>query len=239
MSDDGAYVVYAPNRETFWGYTDPPTQLIRWNRVTDERQVIVTVPEGQSLSGGPISSDAHTITYRIDDQNFRWRNGQSEALPKGQIRAVADDGDSIIYEADRYIGDPAPADILRWRNGRSQKITQGEFRGLSDDGNTFLLMTATPDGSALKDLAVWSRGTLTVLGPEPANGRLSGDGRVAVWWQQESEDPNGPSVVYRKKVGEEPVRIIRYPTASYISSFAISEDGSRITFVQGGGIYLR
>ena len=86
---------------------------------------------------------------------------------------------------------------------------------------------------------MWSNGTLTTLAPQPAAGTLSGDGRVAVWQQQESSDPDGPWAVYRKEVGKDAVRIIRYPTYARATGFALSADGSRLAYADETGVFLR
>lgn len=203
ITDDGNDVVYTP----YEGITDfltDPRELIRWNRITGEREVIVSVPEGQSIRG-IISGDGRTIIYEVDE-DATW--------------------------SDR------PVEVYRWRDGQSERIGQGRFHTVSDDGSVVLLNTATPDGLQLKDLAMWSNGTLTVLAPQPVVGYLSGDGRIAVWHQQESSDPNGPSAVYRKEVGQEAVPIIRYSSARS-TAFALSEDGSRLAYTDGSGIFLR
>ncbi|GAA3604027.1 hypothetical protein GCM10022236_02210 [Microlunatus ginsengisoli] len=60
-----------------------------------------------------------------------------------------------------------------------------------------------------------------------------------VWQQQESSDPAGPAAVYRKEVGQDAVQIIRYPSASRASGFAISRDGSRLAYTQAEGTFVR
>ena len=202
LTDDGDVVVYAP----YTGITDfweRPTELIRWDRTTGEKQVLASVPEGQSISG-----------------------------------VVSGDGGTVIYEVDEELDQWGPVVVYRWRDGHSERIGQGGYQAVSDDGNTVLLNTVGADGQ-LRDLALWSGGTLTTLAPQPADGVLSGDGRVAVWQQEESGNVDGPWGVYRKDVGHDAVRIIRYPTSDRASGFALSTDGSRLAYADASGVFLR
>ena len=242
ITDDGKYVVYAPDNG-ITDFVEPPTQLIRWNRMTDEKEVLVSVPEDHTIGGGPINQDGHTIIYQVNgggvSKNFRWRDGQSESLPDGAIRSISADGNTLIYEVDDHPNDPGPVEVFRWRDGQSQLLARGGFQAVSDDGNTVLLNTATPDGLQLKDLAMSSNGTLTRLAPKPVAGYLSGDGRVAVWQQPASSNPDGPWVVYRKEIGRTAAQIIRYPSSARAGGFALSEDGSRLAYANGSGVFLR
>lgn len=204
ITDDGNHVVYTPY-EGITDFLEEPRELIRWDRRTAEREVLVRVPEGQSIRG-----------------------------------IVSGDGQTIIYESDAdAFGSQGAVNVYRWRDGQSDLITGGRFHAVSDDGNTVLLNTATPDGLQLKDLALWSNGTLTVLTPQPVAGYLSGDGQVAAWQQQESSDPNGPWAVYRKEVGKEADPIIRYPTSARATAIALSQDGSRLAYAETTGVFLR
>ena len=204
LTDDGDYVVYTPY-EGITDFLEDPTELIRWDRRTGEREVIIRVPEGRTIRG-LVSGDGRTIIYEVNE-DASWSN--------------------------------RPVEVYRWRDGRSDLIARGGFHAVSDDGNTVLLNTATADGLELKDLAMWSNGAFAVLAPQPVAGYLSGDGRVAVWQQQETSDPDGPWVVYRKEVGNDSVPIMRYPTSVRATAFALSQDGSRLAYAEGSGVFLR
>jgi hypothetical protein len=203
ISNDGSNVVYTPISGAP-EFDFGPYEVMRWSRTTGEGEAIVSLP--------PVD----------------FPNTQERTFPFSRISG---DGRTIYYELGHNpFTRPGPREIFRWRDGQSEKITEGVVHDISDDGNV-VLFTRT-DGEA-KYLSLWSNGTSTDLAADQPNlARLSGDGRVAVWQQQESADHEGPMTVYRNETGKDAVKILSYPSGSRATDFALSRDGSRLAYVE-------
>ena len=95
LTDDGNFVVYAPYQgiTDFW---EPPTELIRWDRITGEREVLVSVPEGQTIRG-IISGDGRTVIYEVDEDPSA-RMVRSRSIAGGTGILIGSDGeDSRLF----------------------------------------------------------------------------------------------------------------------------------------------
>lgn len=243
LSGDGQHILYFHPSRYFIGppihvvtRSDGTSQGVTWSQPSN----VSIADNGRHLAFAPRPGlpefDWPVTTLWRWDRTTREHETVVTVPEERSIRAsqISGDGRTIIYEVGTYMLDSDPTEVFRWHDEQPERIAQGTIHDVSDDGNT-ILMTVT-DGPT-PGLALWSSGTLTQLASESVErpvdvARLSGDGRIAVWQQQESSDPDSPVALYRTEGGAPAVKIIENPAGSRVTAVALSDDGARLAYIE-------